>query len=220
MTGLVLKDLILVKSQAKIYLLLLAFYTVLAITGIYSLAFFSGFSILLMLMLPISIFSLDDSAHWDKYAVALPTGRRGIVGGRYLFALCVMGVAFSVVAVANAGICLLRGELASLPEALIASLICSLLGLLINCLIMPLAFKFGAEKGRTILVLCAVALFFLVFIGAKFLQEHDFALPASLENGISGWLLYLLPVLGFALVAAVLLVSYRISLHIYTKKEF
>lgn len=218
MTGLILKDLLLVKAQSQIYLLILGVYLVLTAIGSFGISFFSSFVVLLLSLLPVSTFSLDANARWDKYAASLPAGRRGVVRSKYLFVLCLVGIALVLVTVADVVLCLIRGELASLPALLLTAPICALLGLVMNCIIMPLSFKFDPEKSRVAITVCNIALFFLLFTGINVLAESGFS-TSEFFSRLPSWLPYLLPVLGVALVALILLASYRLSLHFYSKKE-
>lgn len=96
MRGLLQKDLYVMLGQGRTYLVLVAFYLVLTLVGAFDASFFSGFIVLVMTMLPMSTFTYDDLARWPKFAAATPAGRRGVVQGKYLFALCTL--AASVVA--------------------------------------------------------------------------------------------------------------------------
>ena len=43
---------------------------------------------LIGLFLPMSSIGYDDQARWEKFAVATPAGRRGVVAGKYLLPFC------------------------------------------------------------------------------------------------------------------------------------
>ena len=90
MTGLILKDALVLKKTLKTYLLLLAVYAVLAAVGVFSVSFVTAFLEVIALMLPMSAFAFDEQAHWDRYAAALPLSRRDIVMARYAFTLLVL----------------------------------------------------------------------------------------------------------------------------------
>ena len=90
MTGLILKDALVLKKSLKSYLLLLAVYAVLTVTGLFSISFVAAFLEVIAMMLPMSAFAFDEQAHWDRYAAALPLSRRDLVAARYLFTLLVL----------------------------------------------------------------------------------------------------------------------------------
>ena len=87
MTGLLLKDALVLKKSLNTYLLLLAVYAVLTVTGLFSISFVAAFLEVIAMMLPMSAFAFDEQAHWDRYAAALPLSRRDLVAARYLFTL-------------------------------------------------------------------------------------------------------------------------------------
>ena len=72
MTGLILKDALVLKKSLKSYLLLLAVYAVLTVPGLFSISFVAAFLEVIAMMLPMSAFAFDEQAHWDRYAAALP----------------------------------------------------------------------------------------------------------------------------------------------------
>ena len=87
MTGLVLKDMLVMRKTLKTYVLFLAFYLLLAVIGLFPISTITAVTQIIIMMLPLSAFSFDELAKWDRYALTFPTGRRSLVGARYLFTL-------------------------------------------------------------------------------------------------------------------------------------
>jgi ABC-2 type transport system permease protein len=212
MSGLVLKDLCVLKKAVRSYVVILLVYAVLTATGMLDTSFLSGFLALLITMMPISSFSYDDLARWDRYAAALPVGRRGIVQSKYVFTLLisagalVLGLGVSGIAAA------LRWGDSSLPELIIVNIACIAAGLFLNAVILPFLFRYGAEKSRMILLAVFVVVFgggmlLLKFVGSTTLAavEQVFSAGGMAAAAVAGLLC--------------LLVSYFISCHIYQKKE-
>jgi hypothetical protein len=209
MLGLLLKDIFVLRKSLKIYFFALAFYLVLSITGAFDITMVTGFITLFTMMLPISSFALDEAARWDKFAAALPVGRRGIVGEKYLLVLCLGAFAEALIAILGLALWLLKGG--SLGEILLTGLGCMAIALLMNSMLLPLLFKFGAEKGRLItMAVCAVI--FLLSFGAAKLTDGPLGLPLPLLNTF-------LPAIVAAVVALALFISWQISLGIYEGKE-
>ena len=75
MTGLMRKDLLVLRKQLRTYLIFLVIYGALSVAGLFPLAAVAAVIQILMVMLPISAFSFDEIARWDRYAAALPGGR-------------------------------------------------------------------------------------------------------------------------------------------------
>ena len=91
MSGLILKDLLVLRKQGKSYLLIIGIYMVLAFVGVFDYSILSTMMVVLTMMLPMATFSYDELARWDKFAAAMPVGRSGIVKAKYLMALAVIG---------------------------------------------------------------------------------------------------------------------------------
>lgn len=81
MNGLLRKELLLLKSSGKTYIFLILFYAVFSLFS--NSTMFSTLATLILLLLPLTSFSLDELARWDKFAAALPGGRRAVVKSKY-----------------------------------------------------------------------------------------------------------------------------------------
>lgn len=172
--------------------------------------FVSSILAVLFLMMPLTVFSYDESAKWDAYGLTLPVSRKQIVLSRYVLTLLMLAVGSLIGAVFTYGITLLPGvEETSQGMLEVIPVICGM-GLIILAVVFPLIYKFGAEKGRYLMI----AVFLLLMI------------VTLLFNQISGWKEQLLPLLVFLPYAAPIVglafmaVSYWISCRIYENKEF
>ena len=172
--------------------------------------FVSSILAVLFLMMPLTVFSYDESAKWDAYGLTLPVSRKQIVLSRYVLTLLMLAVGSLIGAVFTYGITLLPGvEETSQGMLEVIPVICGM-GLIILAVVFPLIYKFGAEKGRYLMI----AVFLLVMI------------VTLLFNQISGWKEQLLPLLVFLPYAAPIVglafmaISYWISCRIYENKEF
>lgn len=83
MTGLIVKDFLVMRKSIKTYILFLLFYFVMAALGIFPISFITAMVQIIIMMLPLSAFSYDELSKWDRYAFSLPLSRRA-VGGRPL----------------------------------------------------------------------------------------------------------------------------------------
>lgn len=216
MKGLLLKDFLILKAQGKIYGAMLLVYAALSLAGNYSL--FSAMLAVLMMILPLSSFTMDEQARWDKFAAALPDGRRRIVQCKYQFLLLLTGVVLVIGAVFSVVLVRLgRGGEMSLPELLLVAVTSCGVGLLINLLIFPFLFKYGSTKSRIILVTAFGVLFAVIALGAVLLKPSGIELSLLTKDLPS-------PVVLGVIAAAVLVVggvvSYGCSMRIYANKEF
>ena len=158
--------------------------------------------------------ALDDAAHWDRYAVATPAGRRGVVAGKYVFTLLVIVV--SVAVAAGLMVCLSLAGLTetTLDDLVLIALSCGVLTLVLDAIILPFLLKYGAEKARVISMITFVVIFGgAVLLGG--LAKNQITLPTP-----PAWLLTALPVLLGLLAIGGYLISYFIAQEIYAKKEF
>lgn len=209
MNGLLKKDFYLMRSLARSYLLILAVFGLLTLTGIYDATFLASFLAVMCIMFPVNLFAYDEQAKWDKYAAALPTGRAGVVGARYLFALIVCLGTLALVSVIQAAAFLLGKGEDTLADTLFSGLIPAAYGTLMNAVLLPLLFKFGAQKGRVyLLVVMGLGVGCVFGVIAAF---------GKLGLDLSG---FLLPLTLFPILCVLsLLPSYFISLRIYQKKD-
>lgn len=214
MTGLIYKDIAALRKQLSTLLLFLVVYGGFCVTGVFDFSILGALVAVFGLTIPMSSVALDDAAHWDRYAVATPAGRRGVVAAKYVFTLLVV-----VVSVAVAGglmVCLsLAGLTKTSPDDLVLiALACGVLTLLLDAIILPFLLKYGAEKARIISMITFVVIFGgAVLLGG--LARDQVSLPQPPD-----WLLAVLPVLcGLAAVIG-FFISYCVSQGIYAKKEF
>lgn len=209
MTGLLLKDFYLMRSLAKSYLLVLGVFAVLTVTGIYSSGFMASFLALMCIMFPVNLFAYDEQARWDKYAAALPAGRVGAVKARYLFTLIVCLGAILLSGVLQAAAFLVGKGEGPLVDTVFSGVIPAAFGTLMNAVLLPLLYRFGAQRGRIYLLVTMGVAFGLAFGSVAALGQLGVDLSAILLP------LALLPVL----CVLALVPSYHISLGVYRKKD-
>ena len=215
MTGLIYKDFLALRGHLTTYLVFFLVYGGLCLAGVFPPAVLCAMVVLISLITPMSTVAADDMSRWNRFAVATPACRRGVVAGKYLFTLLIVLLSMAVVAVLLAVLSLAGAPLEDpLGEMLLATLLCGGAALLMNALILHLLLKYGAEKARMV----SMALFLVVFGGCTLLglaAQQGLTLPAPpawLAAALPG-LLAILAVGGFAL-------SYCIAQAVYAKKEF
>ena len=81
MLGFIKKDLLMIKSNIKILVILLLIYVVMSFQGEMDLSFLLPFMSVMIMM---STFSYDYYNKWDAYAISLPNGRKNSVKAKYL----------------------------------------------------------------------------------------------------------------------------------------
>lgn len=212
MMGFVYKDFLLMRKQLLYVLFLMAVYAILVATGTFGPYLLSALVVILGLLYPMNAFAYDDLARWDKFAASTPAGRKGMVAGRYLFALLLLLASTAVASVLLLLFRLLRLADQPLAELLLSVLACAGVGLVMNAVILPLLYKFGVEKARMI----SMIVFAVVFGGCVAL---GFLMEKSAPPQLSGRSVGLVVVLVILLAAVGFYLSYRISQRICAHKE-
>ena len=162
MYGLIWKDFLVLRKTLRLYVLFLLGYLGMALLGIFDLTFVTTFCVVILMILPISAFSYDEFARWDRYARTLPLSSRQIVGGRYLFVLLLLLVVAAIGAV-SAVLLSLTGS-ADLWESLGAQLASLGAALFIVDVMLPLNYRLGPEKARPFLFAVTFLPFILLFL--------------------------------------------------------
>lgn len=207
MKGLLVKDILGIRRYLRTMGVLCAFFVVLSLL-MHSATYISSMLSFLFLMMPLTVFSYDESAKWDAYGLTMPITRNQVVLGRYLLSLLMMVAGAVIGFAASSLLSLLPNMEGSMAEmALIIRVVCGM-GMIFLSIVLPLIYKFGAEKGRYIMMAVLLGIFILFYlINSMNLMQW--------ENQGTRTIFYLLPVLGLACLA----VSYGIACRVYQNKE-
>ena len=203
MKGLIMKDLLNLRKQARIILLFVGFYFALGVINQNGDSF-GGVVALLFAMLAVTALAYDERAGWDKYALTMPVSRDDLVISKYA-----LGVLLSLFGFMINVIFQLVFVKAALVDGLLISLALFGLGLFFLALMLPINFKWGVEKGRILMMIVLFGPTILITL----LPRMGVPMPGE---AILQVLTYVLPVAATALFA----LSVWISLGIYRKKEF
>ena len=216
MTGLIMKDILVMRKALTSYLFIMVLYAVMALLDIFNFGFIITFVQVMLMVLPITAFAYDEQAKWDRYAMSLPLGRSKVVGARYLFVLVLALCTFSLALFGIAIIYLLQQE--DLVEMLLTLMVSASIGLLVPAIILPLNYKLGAERARPYLytvifipVIVVVLLSKLNLLDLSALNALEALSPAFIIGGAA-----LLPLVGLA----ALFISYLISCRVAAGKEY
>lgn len=215
MTGLMVKDFLVMRKSIKTYILFLAFYFVMAALGLFPISFITAMVQIIIMMLPLSAFSYDELSKWDRYAFSLPLGRRAVAGARYLFALLLslFAALFGLVS------CLVLSVFfhdPNLVENCLTVTVSLALGLLYCDILLPLTYKLGPERARPYLYLVIFLPIILLFGAFKLGLLNNLVFLLKLPDAVVIPFLLLLPLLPLAGMG----VSYLISCRILEGKEF
>ncbi len=215
MTGLILKDFLILRKTLRTYLFMLVIYTGIAFSGVLTADIVGVLMVVTVSILPMNVFAYDKQCQWDTYGLALPVGRTKTVAARYLCVLliCLLSVAM----VSLLGMVLwAAGRIEEPVVFMVSCTVMGLLAILMNAVMLPLLYKFGPERARMMfygvlgLLVLAGALFFFPLGGLAWLDSLGEPTSAQISA---------IPFIA-ALVGLVLLaLSFLLSRHFYGSKD-
>ncbi len=217
MKGLLLKDLYMARKYCRSYLFIVGAFTIIAIVAPFlegengSTLFLSAYPILLAGIIPVNLIAYEEKSKWSQYAGIFPYTKKELVSVKYLDMLMALGIALVLAALSQGVNLLVTGSFRLEVYALILAGFL-VMGLISPCILLPVIFWLGTEKGRVV-YFAVVGLFFGgVAVSKLLLKDDDTLLLATGEkNGL---------LLGLA--AGVLLMlglSWRLSVWFCEKKE-
>lgn len=210
MFGLMKKDLLMLKSNFKLWLVLIFIYGAMAYQGQMSLMFLLPF---MSIVIMISTFSYDTFNKWDAYACTLPSGRKNSVRAKYLATLIILTLTITVITIISLLITFSQSKTVDPSSLLIEILSAVFATTLIESLMYPAIYKLGVEKARVGVFILIVAVALIGSILSKIINFKPILAKLSILNNY--WFLIL-----SVLIILMLFFSYKISLHISSKKEY
>ncbi|WBY64133.1 MAG: ABC-2 transporter permease [Thermocaproicibacter melissae] len=210
MKSLILKDLYNIGHNAKSMLFLLVLFA----------CFISSFQVsgyificaILCSAMIITTFAFDDNSNWTRYAVIMPVSKKDIVAAKFivLIIFCAVGSLFGLIIGSICGVAANKITLdsAGIRELLTITLAALVISIIFGALSIPLLFKFGAEKGRLMMLVSYFIPTFivagiyklLVMAGVQFTEQHFYIL------------LCCSPIIAFVWCYGMFQISYRIFL--------
>lgn len=209
MLGLIKKDLLLIKANLKTLVVIFAVFILMAFQGTMDMTFIIP---MMSVMLFIATFSYDDYNNWNAYAITLPNGRKNVVKSKYTATIIMLFITsiFSLII----SFLVMKVNDNSTSSTMIESLVGSVFGIgIVISLMYPLIFKLGVEKGR---IWMFVIIFVFVGLGGLIFSAIDLKELAQNFKFIENLWYIFLPLL----FVIILFISYKISEHIYLKREF
>lgn len=210
MKGLIKKDLLMIKSNIKILLILLLIYGVMAFKGQMDLSFILPF---MSVMIMISTFSYDIYNKWDAFAITLPDGRKNSVRSKYIATLLLIVITTIVVAVLMTIIGYAHAKTINFNDIFATILGTFLATTILQSFMYPSIYKFGLEKAR---IGIFVAVFGIAIIGGILSKYINFASLFQKLSFLNSYMIILVPII----IVAMMYISYKVSEAIYKKKEY
>lgn len=211
MKSLIIKDMYNITGYVRSMVFILAVIAVAIIpsSGAESYIFASA---LMCSMIVITTFSFDDHSQWERYAMVMPVSRNNVVAGKFvdslLFCICgslwglIVGVIIEVVTGKYEG---------NIAELLLITVTSIALSMVFSSITLPLLFKFGAEKGRMLMVLSTFIPCGIIFGIYELLGTNGVEFTNQLVHIIGGCSLIVSVLWCFGM--------YKISCMIFADKE-
>ena len=215
MTGLLIKDWKLLKSQGKFFLTVVLFAVIIIFMNSWEYtSFATSYMTFLITMFTLSTFSYDEAGQGMCFLLSLPVSRKSFVREKYLFGVLLAGTTW-ILSIAIRFLFLLIQSPTEFwfhfvgTEPIFLAVVFIFLGYSL-----PLMFQFGAEKGRMVSFAILFGIFALIVIFG-FLHTMT-AAAENLANASMG----ILNVAAVIFSVLFLIGSYFISLKIIEKKEY
>jgi ABC-2 type transport system permease protein len=217
MKGLIMKDFINLKKNLKIFGVLTVLYAFMSFAMEDS-SFFSSIFTMLFAILTLSLYSYDDLAKWDSYALTMPISKDNVVQGKYLMMLLLtfIGTAFSSIFSIIFNLAIYKeGAFQNIQGCAAGAIIV----IFFYSIIIPFITKLGVEKARMVFFAVYFIPFLITIMTKKMMEAGELTVPENLLILIDNVIKYRYFILP-AVVLAALGLSYMISIRIYRKKEF
>lgn len=220
MTGLLKKDYFLLKSNLKTYITVVLFYIILGVVSDNA-SIIASMLIMIFAMQAVTTLSWDDNAKWEPYALTMPVSRHLLVLAKYIFSflLVMAGVVLSII---SSLVSCLLSHTAYKTEDFTLSLAFACVYSLFMTILLPIIFKLGVEKARTVMYIIFIVPF-LIIVGGAALFDRFFSDNAAISDMLSRCgkqLPPFLPIIIPAVLLAAIVISYRAATNIIDKKDF
>lgn len=217
MIGLLLKDIKLMKMQRNFFLIIIAVAAVFTFYSSQS-TFAISYLTIVFSLFTITTLSYDEADNASAFLMCLPVSRKDFAVEKYLLGFLLVAGSWIISIVLSFAGGLIRNDVAC-SEILVTAFTTLSLMLVMQAVMLPLALKYGAEKGRIALFGVFGAGFLILYFGSKLAEAWNLDI-AGMFNRLSdlSWGILLAAVTVLALI--LYLLSMRLSISIMEKKEF
>lgn len=213
MKGLLKKELYSMGVYVKGFLLMVVVIGVLSVFMDMGAMFVNLMLMMYLVISSMTLFSLDENAKWDRFAVALPLKRIQIVGARYIF-LALSMLALTVLSfVYGAIVAVVKDYAAGWPLTMAFNgLMSTFAFFFIYSFMAPVLYKIGVEKARMAVMVIFLLPYMAIIFLMQYIEPWFMALPVHFMGPIA--------LLVLAVGVAVYVASATVSARIYQAKEF
>ena len=199
MSALLLKDWYMTKKYCRYYIFVV--FVFIALSFVADNAIFYTYPCMMAGFLPYTLYAYDEREEFTSYCIAMPVSRRQYVNEKYVFGLICSAVAMLLTIAA--------AVIKQKTDSEFVMLMCIALvsALILLSVMLPLGFKFGAEKGR---IMFAAAIAILIAASYVLLNDESFMALEAVNFGAA----------ALSVCLVMLILSWLLSQRIYEKKEF
>lgn len=231
MLGLIKKDLLLLKTNTKVFIFIILFYVLFGVTSDFGPAIITAMITLVMSMMVLSTMQWDEQTKWISYALTTPVSRKMLVISKYLLSLITITIGAIAGFVCSIIVALIKNLVFDEQnyvfdlEALVIILTVFSVMLLINAILLPAIYKFGVEKARVILLVLIGLPVFIISVLVAVISGLicNGTINVTFLTNVINWCEAnpaLLAVIAVILLIAIIAASCMLSTKILEKKEF
>ncbi|MDE7121619.1 MAG: ABC-2 transporter permease [Oscillospiraceae bacterium] len=213
MKGLLLKDFYMIMKYCRIYLIVISILWI--FTPFAEEAIFILYPCLLTAMIPISLQTYDEKERWSCYSCTLPYSSGQIVSAKYLLNLFTILLNLAIILLGQL-IRMLCVSGFNLEELLVLLLSGLLISVIPTMFVLPLIFKFGAEKAQIAYMILAITMGG-AFAGITIAEDGIETETAILEVLQNPTVFTAIALAGIVILYGI---SWQISMKLYARKEF
>lgn len=217
MKGLLIKDFSLMKGQTRFFIIIVVI--AIAIGAFYNnLSFMIGYLPFVISLFTLPTISYDEFDNGNAFLFTLPINRKIYIHEKYCLVF-LLGGSSLVLATLLAIIFGITRNIASIPEILITAITILPIMLIIQSVMIPIQLKFGAEKGRIVIIGVSGFLFILGIVIIKTTEHLGLDIRTYIDNlPMLSMTWFIVSSIAFAIL--MLFISMKISIAIMNKKEF
>ena len=169
--GLLIKDLCLMGEIRKLLLIIL-FVTAIFIFNGTSSTFLTGYIMIIIAFLVGMTISYDEMNNGLAFLMTLPVTRRQYVAEKFICGLLSLFLGFVYTMVVAVIQSMIGNSAPDLKESIMTAVLFAVIGVIVLSFSIAIDLKFGAEKGRVMLLLGFMVIFFLFYMGVAFLERN------------------------------------------------
>lgn len=217
MKALLKKDWYLMKDFKKVMILIMVFVIFVLFTESSNITFILSYMTLLSSMMVVNTLSLDEEKNGNAFLFTLPVSRKEYVTEKYIFGILI-GILGWLVAVAGVvGVAVIKHLTIDWKDLATQGIVTFVILFMILAVAIPIQIKFGTEKGRIILIVSVMAVFFGGVSLLKVLQENGIIWTKTITELLKQkWI----GIAGIAAVIVIFICSILYSIQAIKKKEY